>query len=203
MDGKRNNAKWFESYLSDRSQFVIVNGHRSSTSPITYGVPQGSVLGPLLFLIFINDIGRVSNLDHNPILFADDTNLFNHSPSLNDLSLKCQRTINSIANWIAANKLSINYDKSCYMVFSPKYINANDPNLNLNFNGSILKRVHSTTFLGVIIDDNLNWKFHISDLCLVLRRFIGIFYKLSSNILYCTLKLLYYGLVYPRILNVI
>src|SRR3989441_7550158 len=108
--------------------------------------------------------------------------------------------MDSLADWITANRLSINYDKTCYIVFSPKQSKTDDLNLSLTLNHSPIKRVSSSTYLGVIIDDNLNWKLQISEICLVLRRFIGVFYKLSSVLPWHTLKLLYFSLVYPRIL---
>src|SRR5206468_10394978 len=84
--------------------------------------------------------------------------------------------------------------------FSPKHSKTEDLNLNLTLNHLPIKRVLSSTYLGVIIDENLNWKLQISELCLVLRRFIGVFYKLGSLLPYHTLKLLYFNLACPRIL---
>ena len=108
---------WFSSYLSDRMQYVSLNGSKSMQSKITYGVPQGSVLGSLLFLIFINDIGSIRNMNFKPKLFADDTNVFVHGSNLQNLNSNCQIVVDEIAKWTLANKLSINYDKTCYMVF--------------------------------------------------------------------------------------
>src|SRR3989442_932893 len=110
--------KWFCSYLSNRSQYTEINGSTSNYFPITYGVPQGSVLGPLLFLIFINDLGNIDRANISPKLFADDTNVFVHSENMFDLRPKCQDAINKISSWLISNKLTLNTDKTFYMVFS-------------------------------------------------------------------------------------
>src|SRR6267154_1569097 len=94
----------FASYLTSRSQYTMVNGFASSLLPLTHGGPQGSVLGPLLFLIYINDIGFIPNLNVKPKLFADDTNMFIRSQNLLDLQIKCQTAINKIYEWVLANR---------------------------------------------------------------------------------------------------
>jgi hypothetical protein len=192
--------KWLTSYLIGRTQFTSLNGHQSSKNDMTFGVPQGSVLGPLLFLIFINDIGNIPHLNCNPKLFADDTNVFVHSHTLNDLNNKCQLVIDKIADWVLANRLSFNYDKTCYMIFSPNQNNPTTVILNLSLNNHQVHKVSHSRYLGVTIDENLSWKPHIKELCLDLRRYIGIFYKLSFKLPQHTLKLLYFALIYPRIL---
>jgi retron-type reverse transcriptase len=151
---------WIRNYLSDRYQFVEYNGFQSSSNEIKCGVPQGSILGPLFFLLYINDICNVSSI-LNFILFADDTNLF---LSHNDLSFM-RNTINSellkLSEWFKANKLSINVQKSSYMIFKTRqkrYI----PEFSIEINNTKIKRVNEVVFLGVVLDENLSWKPHIS-----------------------------------------
>ena len=191
---------WLQSYLSGRSQVTMINGVSSSPHVITYGVPQGSVLGPLLFLIYINDLGFIPGLNVKPKLFADDTNLFIHSDNIPDLKTKSQTAINTIYKWLLANKLNLNIDKTFYMIFSPSNSNVSIPNLDLQINNLSINKVSHCKFLGVIIDEKLSWVPHIEDLCLCLRRYVGIFYKLSFKLPPYVLKMLYFASIYPRIL---
>ena len=153
--------KWFESYLHNRSQYTSVNGASSSLDSISCGVPQGSVLGPLLFIIFINDIALLKPIKSLIKMFADDTNLFITGNNLVNIEQKANVAVNLISQWMLANKLALNIDKTYFMLFQPKSKNNLVITLNINLNGIILKQVHSAKFLGVIIDDRLEWKDHI------------------------------------------
>jgi len=194
--------KWFCSYLTNRSQCTNINNCVSNSSIIPYGVPQGSVLGPLVFLIYINDIGLFEKDNISPKLFADDTNVFVCGNDVNELTLRCQSVIDQISSWILANRLTLNVDKTFYMIFTPGLTHDLSPDLTLNIflNNVPIVRVKSSKFLGVIIDDKLEWKLHIQDLCLRLRRYISIFYKLSLKLPPRILKMLYFLLIYPHIL---
>ena len=101
---------WFRSYLQDRQQFVSINGTNSSTSTINIGVPQGSVLGPLLFLMYINDMP--SNSKFFTLLFADDTTLEDKDADLDNLTKKCNANLTLAANWFQANRLTLNAKKN-------------------------------------------------------------------------------------------
>src|SRR6267154_4060598 len=114
-----NMFNWFKSYLSLRSQFIELNGVQSPLLNINYGVPQGSVLGPLLFLIYINDIGNIPDLPSLPKIFADDTDLFVSADNLTDLNVSTQSAIDNLSEWLTSNKLTINQEKTVYMLFSP------------------------------------------------------------------------------------
>ena len=109
--------KWFQSYLSNRKQFVTYNDVASNTKIVSCGVPKGSILGPLLFLIYINDLYYVCK-ESVPILFADDTNLFYSGNSFDDIAMKVNEELVQISNWLKANRLSLNISKTHYMVFS-------------------------------------------------------------------------------------
>src|SRR5437867_8597041 len=109
---------WLNSYLPNRSQYVILNNAQSTMLSVDYGVPQGSVLGPLLFLLYINDIGNIPNLPAYPKIFADDTNIFINASNLIELNRNCQEAIDRISDWMLANRLTVNYEKTNYMIFS-------------------------------------------------------------------------------------
>ena len=157
---------WLNSFLVGRKQLTTVNGFSSSIRSVTYGVPQGSILGPLLFLVYINDIGFLPDVPFKPKLYADDTNMFVYSHSLQDLQLKAQDTLDKVSAWVAANRLTINVDKTCFMIFRPSSTLIDLSQFTLHLNSRVLSRVTSTKFLGVTIDDELTWTIHIQNLCL-------------------------------------
>jgi retron-type reverse transcriptase len=109
---------WFSSYLSNRCQFVSIRHIKSDETPIKYGVPQGSVLGPLLFLLYIHDFHNCSDIFKFNI-FADDTNLFHTNANLVNLEITINRNLEKIFDWLAANKLSLNIDKTNFVLFHP------------------------------------------------------------------------------------
>ena len=112
-----NALSWFKSYLTNRRQFVTYNNIKSAEKIILSGVPQGSILGPLLFLIYINDLANVC-VHTLPILFADDTNLFISGKNLNDMAVFINYELEEISTWLKANRLSMNVKKTHFMVFS-------------------------------------------------------------------------------------
>ena len=136
--------EWITTYLTNRKQYVMAHGHSSSMRYITCGVPQGSVLGPVLFLLYINDICNISNFVKF-VLFADDTNIFCSSNSLHDLQNLLNRELAKLFVWFSVNKLSLNLGKTNYMLFR----NLPPENgLELRINNVIIPRVACTKFLG-------------------------------------------------------
>ena len=170
--GIRGNAlKWFQSYLSGRTQYVTVNGHVSDPLPITCGVPQGSVLGPLLFLIYVNDLPNVSKVMQF-YLFADDTSIYFDSDNLFNLQKIVNRELKKVRKWLEANRLALNIDKTNYVIFhSPTN------NVRIKLGSKPISRVNSIKYLGVLIDSTLSWKPHIVELSKKLARTSGIFTK--------------------------
>ena len=150
---------WITSYLSNRCQYVVYNGYESECKYTSCGVPQGSILGPLLFLLYINDLPAVSKL-FMLILFADDTNLFCTSHNVNMLVDDTNTELANVYAWVQSNKLSLNIDKTNYMLFSPKC--ACRPAKNIVIDGQSIVEVNETKFLGVVIDNRFKWSSHFS-----------------------------------------
>ncbi|KAL5250808.1 hypothetical protein ACHWQZ_G016524 [Mnemiopsis leidyi] len=168
--GIRGNANnLISSYLSDRFQYVSVLGEDSEKLPVVYGVPQGSCLGPLLFIIYINDISRTTQLGKF-VLFADDTNIFVADNCKKRVYEKANRILHLVHLYMKCNLLHINIKKCCYIHFEPSRPNAEstssegeDENV-LALNSTVIKRVNEAKFLGVIIDEKLKWTAHVKAL---------------------------------------
>ena len=189
--GTSNN--WLNSYLKNRKQFVSLNNTSSSLSQVLCGVPQGSVLGPILFILYINDICNVSKL-LRLILFADDTNLFRSGNNVKELSCEISSELSKLDTWFAVNKLSLNVAKTNFIVFSGKKSN-ND--IKITINNQEIERVYSTKFLGVIIDAKLTWKEHIATIRVKLSKCLAILFKSSKILEKNALRTLYCSLVMP------
>jgi hypothetical protein len=178
-------VKWIESYLTGRSQKVLVNGCISDRLWIDCGVPQGSILGPLLFLIFINDLPDATSLFTS--LFADDTTFQESGASIAELQAKLQISLNLAANWFDANQLTLHPNKTRYILF-----NSRGKSLDIYLKGIKLKQIanhseeRSFKFLGVHIDELLNWSYHISHVASKLNK---IYFALTRIKNYFPLKL--------------
>ena len=187
--------EWFRSYLSNRQQFVSINNSDSSTLHITCGVPQGSVLGPLLFLIYINDfINSSSIFDFH--LFADDSNLFYSDKDLQHLEETVNRELGEINTWLCANKLSLNIDKTHFVVFHP-YQKTLNYSMKIEIDGKTLNQYKSVKYLGILIDCHLNWKEHIQQLSKKISRGIGVLCKIRHYVNVKILVQLYHAIILP------
>ena len=183
------------SFLNNRTYFVHVNGCSSDTRNVNIGVPQGSILGPLFFLIFINDMKNCSLLLIF-LQFADDTTLMYSSPDVNVLNEILEREANKVLMWIHANKLVINLSKTNCMLFSNK---RNIPNLNIQLNNSNLDMVSETTFLGVVIDNKLSWKAHVKYVSSKISKSIAILRILRNSFPKNVLRLIYMSFIFSYI----
>ena len=192
---------WFKSYLIDRVQTTQC-GDNISTKEITrYGVPQGSVLGPLLFLIYINDI-CVSSKVFQFYLFADDTNILYADKNLNSLETVVNKELMLVCEWLNSNKLTLNLSKTNYVIFRP-YQKKQSYQVSLkvfdnNTNDFIeIESKEFVKYLGVIIDSNLTWKYHIDNIAYKISKAIGIIARLRHFVPVSTLKSIYRCLIQP------
>ena len=185
---------WFSSYLSNRYQYVVYNDCKSECKKIQCGVPQGSVLGPLLFLIFINDLPSVSKL-FMPILFADDTNLFCTGDDLDLLVDKINVEMTNVYAWVKANKLSLNVDKTNFMLFTPKRWSRSVKDIIIDH--CKINEVKETKFLGVVIDNTLKWSSHLEYIGGKIAKGIGVIIKARKIFSTVTLLSLYNSLIMP------
>ena len=189
---------WLHDYLCDRTQSVVVGGESSDLLPVLSGVPQGSVLGPLLFLIYINDLpGIVLNFTSRINLFADDVLLYHVITSAADYSI-LQDMICRIEQWSSTNYLYLHPSKCKYMTVSRKK-SPSLPTEPLQLLGSELERVDCYRYLGVLLTSDLSWSPHVTNICTKARRVLGLLYRrFYGSTSQESLKQLYLSLVRPH-----
>ena len=146
--------KLLTSYLSERYICVKIDGKVSSSRLLDHGVPQGSILGPLLFLLYIVDLPNASNFETT--LFADDTNLHLSHININFLQSRVQQEMMKVSKWMISNKLTLNYKKSCYMLISKKPLN--DSNFSVLINQNLIEKSECVKYLGEQFDNELSWR---------------------------------------------
>ena len=188
--GKAN--EWFNSYLTNRKQYVSINGFKSDEKVMNFGVTQGSVLGPLLFLIYINDI-HIALKYCKTRLFADDTNSLIKNKSLKQLQKHLNLDLRNLCNWLKANKISLNASKTELLIFRHpnKHINYN---LKIKIDGKRLIPSKFVKYLGILIDSHLNWEYQTDLLASKLSRAIGMLSKIQHYVCKDTLRNIYFGI---------
>ena len=186
------------SYLTNRYQYVSIGNTSSSKQPIKCGVPQGSVLGPLLFLIYINDIANCSKIGKIRI-FADDTSAFVEGTKVNEVISNSEILMNDLNNWFKSNKLTLSTNKSCFILFRSAHTRLNEIPSVLNFGDSHINRENSVKYLGITLDENLNWNEHVQQVCKSLKSCFGTFYNVRNYLNLDQVRTIYYSLVYSKI----
>ena len=193
---------WFQSYLSNRRQFMDINDTKWILETIGTGVPHGSILGPLLFLIYINDINN--SLSITSLCFAYDTTVFYSSADITDLYQTINTELHSLNQWFRANRLSLNASKSRYMIFTrpaSKHYLHNYDNMNIQIEGQpVLKigkqeNMKSFKFLGIQLDEHLTWKPHIDMISSKLAQANYMINKTKTILPHNALKTLYHSLI--------
>ena len=188
--------KWFLSYLEERRQVVKFGNSTSNELRLSVGVPQGSNLGPILFLIYINDIVKSSTKLHFS-MFADDTVITLKCQNMSQIVSLVNQELQHVSNWLLANRLTLNYEKTNWMFFSTSVKGYVFPSESIKINNITLCQCHEMRYLGVILDSGLNFGKHIDMMCRKISRSIGIFYRLRQFVPSNVLLTLYYSLVYP------
>ena len=185
------------SYLQDREQYVIYNGHESARGKIQCGVPQGSVLGPLFFLLYVNDMGQACK-ELELVLFADDTNIFAQAGEPGSLFTKVNEGLKGLSDWFRCNKLTLNLKKTEYVYFGgPK---GRDPEgLSLLVGEEEIRRVKGARFLGVWVDELLRWTEHVGKVKSKTAQLLGVLGRARGVLHGDCLRVLYNSLVLPHL----
>jgi len=187
--------RWFESYLRARKQYVVVGSSASAMSEINIGVPQGSVLGPVLFLIYINDMRECStNLRY--VHFADDTTAFHSHSDLQQLTSDVNADLGSLCTWLRCNRLSLNVNKTVYMMFTNRKMLV-PPVITIA--GTGIQQVEKSKFLGVTLDNKLTFAPHVDIICKQVAKSIGMLNRLAPLLPPSTKTNIYYSLIYSKV----
>ncbi len=171
---------WFLNYLSGRVQSIKYLGTQSTRLPITCGVPQGSILGPLMFIMYINDLGTYLS-DSKVSLYADDTALYTSSSSQIELVLNLRLEISVVDEWLKANRLTLNTKKTKYVIFGTRASLEHIPeDLNIRIANEKIERVKYMKYLGMILDEKLTFDEHINQTYTKASQKLGILRRLRE-----------------------
>ena len=188
--------KWFKSYLEARQQTVQSDSGMSDFANIHSGVPQGSILGPTLFLLFINDLPLLLKYCYAD-LFADDATFHKNSPDIGEINDEMLIDFFTIVFWSKQNKLPINFNKSTYMILGAKRRLEDTFELLLNIGNEKIEKVSKQKLLGIFIDEHLSWTPHIDYLCSIIASKISLLKQLSSYVPQNIQKLFYQSYILP------
>ena len=196
---------WFENYLSNRHQYMELYGKKSNRKVVTCGVPQGSILGPILFLMYVNDIHKCTSLD--VLSFADDTTILCSSYDIKALYDEMNFELGKLSEWFKANKLCLNIKKTKYILFQPNnaHIARKSQDFDIFIDGQKVDQIsHSNSdksfkFLGLHIDETLSWRYHAQKVCAKISTSNYIINKVKNFLPKSALKSLYLSFVHSHI----
>jgi len=195
-----SSVTFFKSYLEGRKQSVYLNGTFSSEGCVKYGVPQGSILGPTLFSLFINDLPlHISNENTLCEMFADDSTLHASGNTVQQITNSLQTSLDDVINWCSLNNMILNPDKTEAMLITTRQkLQRNPPDLKLFINDCPIKQVSEHNLLGVVIDDQLQWQPHINKTCKTVSKKLYLLSRIKTVIDLPTRKLFYNAYIKPH-----
>ncbi len=194
---KNNELNWFTNYLSNRQQCTVINNVYSDYMQISVGVPQGSILGPLLFICFINDLPNVI-AQSKIVLYADDTAILYNAKTSSEVNTVLNEEISHVASWMYRNKLTVNASKTKVMMFGSQRKTKNCV-LDVNLNNVKLEQVSAFKYLGLWFDPSLKWDTHIDKIASKISQRTGVLRRIRQYIDQKTMCMMYNAIILPHI----
>jgi hypothetical protein len=189
-----------QSYMTNRKQYVSITSPKgvfnSQLLDIKYGVPQGSILGPFLFILYINDIEHMQSMA-KITLYADDTTIICKNPDFQKLEIEANQIVNSVVQYFNENRLKVNTKKSNFLLFNKRKTRPFD--LGIQIDDEPLVQLDKTKLLGLVLDDELKWDAHIDELCLKISKGLFVIRRLKELCNINILKQAYYAFIYSHI----
>ena len=199
---------WFASYLSERQQCIKIGEQKSNLLPVTFGVPQGSILGPTLFLIYLNDLTSCATQSAEFVCYADDTAIIFHGRSWHEVRARAEQGMSLVGNWLEMNLLTLNISKTKFLCFHKTLASAPAFLENMNIHSTLcnnhdnsapclcekIERASSIKYLGIMIDQKLNFKEHMSTMSSRIRKLIAVMRNLRDVVDKALLMSVYFAL---------